>query len=109
MSINNVFKVENPFIRLQRTLYARKLLRTAPWKNNICNAYGKTFTDGEALLIHDKIHDVVKSHGRKQCGKACTQSDTFHIHETSHISEKPCGCKQLGKAYTPSSNLHIHE
>jgi KRAB domain-containing zinc finger protein len=84
------------------------LLRIAPWQSNICNAYGKTFTDCKSLLIHERIHNVVKSHRWKQCGKACTQSDTFHIHETSQISEKPYGCKQLGKAYTHSSNLHIY-
>jgi hypothetical protein len=78
------------------------LFRIAPWQSNICNAYGKSFNDCKSLLIHERIHNVMKSHGWKQCGKACTQSDTLHIHETSQISEKPYGCKQLGKAYTHS-------
>jgi hypothetical protein len=61
------------------------LLRTAPCKSNICDAYGETFTDSLALLIHERLHNVVKAHGCKQCVKAFTQSGNFHIHETSHI------------------------
>jgi hypothetical protein len=39
------------------------LIRIAPWKSNICNVYGKSFIECKALLIHESIHNVVKSHG----------------------------------------------
>jgi hypothetical protein len=50
------------------------LLRITPCKSYICNSYAKTFTDGKVFLIHESIHNVVKSHGWKQCGKAFTQA-----------------------------------
>jgi KRAB domain-containing zinc finger protein len=78
----------------ENTVSKETLLRIAPWKSNICNAYGKNFTDCKAFLIHERVHHVVKSHRWKQCGKGFTQSGTCQVHETSHISEKPYGCKQ---------------
>jgi KRAB domain-containing zinc finger protein len=85
------------------------LLRTAPCKSNICDAYGKTFTDGKALLIQERIRNVVKTHGWKQGEKIFTPFGTIHTHEKSHISEKPYGCKQCGKAFSQANKLQRHE
>uniref|UniRef100_A0A8C6GK41 C2H2-type domain-containing protein n=1 Tax=Mus spicilegus TaxID=10103 RepID=A0A8C6GK41_MUSSI len=94
-------------------------------KQHICDKCGKHFSQGSALILHQRIHSafsrssILVQHQRVhtgekpykclECGKAFSQNSGLINHQRIHTGEKPYECVQCGKSYSQRSNFFRHQ
>ncbi|MBN3306126.1 PRDM9 methyltransferase, partial [Amia calva] len=74
-----------------------------------CTQSGKSFSTGDSLKVHQRIHTGERPYSCTLCGKSFSTGDSLKVHQRTHTGEKQYSCTLCGRGFSTSGDLRVHQ